>query len=74
MNSQSACALLYKLADINLTMGDMGPTRLDSAGKGDLQEMADDLADTEQRIIVELLTALLRRVPTDEEIQAATAI
>ena len=67
MTQASACALLHTLGDVNLRMGNViiGQTSDDER---------DGWADTEQRVIVELLTALLGRPPLDEEIQAATAL
>ena len=64
ISSEVACALLHQLASFNLLIGEA------TAHK----ENRPDLIDTEQRIIVALLTELLGREPSGEEIQAATAM
>ena len=61
MDPESACALLYRLADLRMTITDPGDP---SPGR--------TLGQQEQEIIVLLLTELLQREATDSEIQAAT--
>jgi len=68
ISSESACALLHQLAELNLKIGAVSTVRRGT--KDDL----DEWAESEQRIIVELLTELRGRHPLDEEIQAATAM
>jgi predicted HD phosphohydrolase len=63
MDSTDACALLHDLGQLNLLMGEA------TASSYELGQATD----TEQRIIVTLLTQLLGREPTDIEIQLATA-